>query len=136
MSEFPFNKIAELNTADPRNASIIDGLVQLLSSWQYGLAQEAVCLAEFKVLATANNRDLNKINETLKWLNVPFKYHCGNVTKIGTLTKVHNDCIELLDEDGNDVVIDNARRLVPFELYNAMHKLSEINNEIEYVIRR
>lgn len=105
------------------NVNVIDGLVKLLNSWEFGLAQEAVCAAEFKNLAMAEDRDLDRINNTLKQRNMPFKYRSGNTTKVGTLTKVNNDSVELLDENGETVIIDSARRLVPFELYNAVYTL-------------
>lgn len=131
MIEFSgINAAGRLNTANSSDRNIIDGLVTLLNCWQYGLAQEAVCIAEFECLAMTDSRDLDHINDTLKWYNTPFKYHSGNAIKVGTLTKVYNDSVELLDEDNNVVVIDSARRLVPFELYNAIYKLNELYNEV------
>lgn len=126
MIKFNENKFVAANIAAASNVNVIDGLVQLLDSWEYGLAQEAVCLAELEVLATAENRDLDNINKTLTWYKVPFKYRKGNAIMVGTLTKVNNDSVELLDEDGKTVVIDSARRLVPFELYDAIHNINEI----------
>lgn len=111
------------------NINVIDGLAKLLNSREYGLAQEAVCIAEFEVLSIAEDRDLDRINNTLKQRNMPFKYRSGNTIKVGTLTKVNNDSVELLDDDGETVIINNARRLVPFELYNAVYHLNDLAND-------
>ncbi len=124
MIKFNENACDAANLAISSDVNVIDGLVQLFNSWEYGLAQEAVCLAEFEVLATAEARDLDLVNNTLKQRNTPFKYRGGNTVKVGTLTKVNTDSVELLDEDGKTVIIDSARQLVPFELYNTIYNLT------------
>lgn len=123
MIKFNENKFAAADFANASDVNIIDGLVQLLNSWQYGLAQEAVCIAELEVLATADDRDLEKVNKILKWSNKPFSYRKNNSVHLGVLTKVNKDGVELLDEDGKAVTIYSARQLVPFALYNAIHEL-------------
>lgn len=128
MIKFNENAFDAANVALSSRVNVVDGLVELLNSWEYGLAQEAVCLAEFEVLAEAEDRDLDKINNTLKWYNMPLKYRSGNAVKVGRLTKVNNDSVELLDDDDKTVIIDSARRLVPFELYNAVYHLNNLAN--------
>lgn len=130
MIKFDENAIAAANISTATNVNVVDGLVQLLNSWEYGLAQEAVCIAELEVLATSEDRDLDRINKTLKWFNVPFRYRKGNATMVGTLTKVNTDSLELLDKDGKTVIIDSARQLVPFELYNAIHNITEVSDKV------
>lgn len=129
MVKFNENEIVAADIATASTADVVDGLVQLLNSWEYGLAQEAVCLAELEALAMVDDRDLDNINKTLTWYKVLFKYRKGNVITVGTLVKVNNDSVELLDEDGKTVVVDSARRLVPFELYDAIQNINEIYNK-------
>ncbi len=129
MEKLTENDFMAANVAMSTKVNVIDGLVKLLNSREYGLAQEAVCVAEFEVLAMAEGRDLDKINNTLKWYKPPFKYRSGNAIKVGTLNKVNNDSVELLDKGGKTVIIDSARRLVPFVLYNAVYHLNDLAND-------